>query len=76
MHIIPMKDLKDTTKIEMLCAEAQAPVFVTKNGYGRLVVMDIDYFDKIIRQVYEANLTEEDLEDAINGGEEPESEEE
>lgn len=25
------------------------PVFVTKNGYGRLVVMDIDYYEKTMR---------------------------
>ena len=39
MTIIPMRDLKDTVEIERLCAEAGGPVFVTKNGYGKLVVM-------------------------------------
>ena len=42
MTIIPMRDLKDTTQIERRCAEAGGPVFVTKNGYGKLVVMDIE----------------------------------
>ena len=41
MQIVPMRDLKDTVKIEALCSEENGPVFVTKNGYGRLVVMDI-----------------------------------
>ena len=45
MQIIPMRDLKDTVKIEQLCSE-NGQVFVTKNGYGRLVVMDIDYWSK------------------------------
>ena len=47
MKIIPMRDLKNTVKVERLCAEENGPVFVTKNGYGRLVVMDIDYYEKL-----------------------------
>lgn len=39
MQIIPMRDLKNTVEVERRCAEENGPVFVTKNGYGRLVVM-------------------------------------
>ena len=46
MQIVPMRDLKNTVEIERKCAEENGPVFVTKNGYGRLVVMDIDYYEK------------------------------
>mgnify|MGYP002856625330 FL=1 len=63
MQIIPMRDLKDTVAIEKRCAEANGPVFVTKNGYGRLVVMDIDYFEKTMQKLYEAKLLNEALED-------------
>ena len=48
MKIIPMRDLKNTVEVERLCAEENGPVFVTKNGYGRLVVMDIDYYEKLL----------------------------
>ena len=48
MQIIPMRDLKNTVEVERRCAEENGPVFVTKNGYGRLVVMDIDYYEKKI----------------------------
>lgn len=48
MKIIPMRDLKNTVEVERLCAEENGPVFVTKNGHGRLVVMDIDYFEKLL----------------------------
>ena len=41
MQIIPMRELKNTTEVERRCAEENGPVYVTKNGYGRLVVMDI-----------------------------------
>ena len=47
MQIIPMRDLKNTVEAERPCAEENGSVFVIKNGYGRLVVMDIDYYEKI-----------------------------
>ena len=59
MKIVPMRDLKDTVKIENMCSETKAPVFVTKNGYGKLVVMDIECFERLMNDVYEAK--------AING---------
>ena len=63
MTIIPMRDLKDTVEIERRCAEANGPVFVTKNGYGRLVVMDIEYFEKTMGKLYEAKLLNEGIAD-------------
>ena len=54
MKIIPMRDLKNTVKVERLCAEENGPVFVTKNGYGRLVVMDIDYYEKTMSKMDES----------------------
>lgn len=66
MTIIPMRDLKDTVEIERRCAEANGPVFVTKNGYGRLVVMDIEYFEKTMGKLYEAKLLNEGITDIEN----------
>lgn len=63
MTIIPMRDLKDTVAIEKKCAEAGGPVFVTKNGYGRLVVMDIEYYEKTMAKLFEAKLINEGLAD-------------
>ena len=67
MTIIPMRDLKDTVEIERRCAEANGPVFVTKNGYGRLVVMDIEYYEKTLGKMYEAKMVNEGLSDLGNG---------
>lgn len=67
MQIIPMRDLKNTVEIERLCAEENGPVFVTKNGYGRLVVMDIEYFEKTMQKMYEAKAIREGLNDASSG---------
>lgn len=63
MKIIPMRDLKNTAEIERLCAEENGPVFVTKNGYGRLVVMDIEYYEKTMRKMDEAKTILDGLKD-------------
>ena len=61
MQIIPMRDLKNT--IEGRCAEENGPVYVTKNGYGRLVVMDIEYYERTMQKVYEAKTIIDGLAD-------------
>lgn len=67
MTIIPMRDLKNTVDVEKKCLEANGPVFVTKNGYGRLVVMDIDYYEQTMKKIYEAKQINEGLADIDNG---------
>lgn len=66
MQIVPMRDLKDTVKIENLCSETKSPVFITKNGYGRLVIMDIECFERLMRDVYEAKAINEGMNDLEN----------
>ena len=67
MQIIPMRELKNTVEIERRCAEENGPVFVTKNGYGRLVVMDIDYYERSMREMEELKLVMEGLKDVKEG---------
>ena len=45
-HIIPIKDLKNTSAISVLCHEVKEPVFVTKNGYGDLVIMSMETYER------------------------------
>lgn len=54
-HIIPIKDMKDTGRLSSLCAEVQEPIFVTKNGYGDMVVMSMDVYERTMamQEVYE-----------------------
>ena len=40
-QISPMKDLRNTNMISDRCHAKMEPVFVTKNGYGDLVVMSM-----------------------------------
>jgi len=48
-QIIPMKDLRNTNTISELCHAKQEPIFVTKNGYGDLVIMSIKTYERIIQ---------------------------
>ena len=52
--IIPIKDLKNTTKISEMCHETDEPVFVTKNGYSDMVSMSIEVYESSMKmqQIY------------------------
>lgn len=67
MKIIPMRDLKNTVEVEKHCVKEQGPVYVTKNGYGRLVVMDIEYYEKTMQKMYEAKAVMDGLKDLKEG---------
>ena len=56
-----MRDLKNTVEVEKHCIKEQGPVYITKNGYGRLVVMDIEYYEKTMQKMYEAKAVIEEL---------------
>jgi PHD/YefM family antitoxin component YafN of YafNO toxin-antitoxin module len=47
-QIIPIKDLKNTGEISELCHKADEPVFVTKNGYGDMVIMSMEAYERTI----------------------------
>ena len=66
MKIISIRDLKNTVEIEKYCSEEQGPVFITKNGYGRLVVMDIEYYERTMREIEEAKLLLDRIKDVQN----------
>lgn len=45
-QIIPIRDLKDTGNISQLCHSTDDPIFVTKNGYGDMVIMSMEVYEK------------------------------
>ncbi|MCL2812216.1 MAG: type II toxin-antitoxin system Phd/YefM family antitoxin [Clostridia bacterium] len=47
MQIRPIKDLRNTTEISELCNGQDEPIFITKNGYGDLVVMSMPVYNRI-----------------------------
>lgn len=59
--------MKNTVEVERRCAEENGPVYVMKNGYGRPVVMDIEYYERTMQKMYEAKTIMEGLEDVKAG---------
>ena len=47
-QIRPITDLRNTTDISNLCHSAQEPIFITKNGYGDMVIMSNETYEKSI----------------------------
>ena len=45
--IIPITDLRNTTKISELCHGKNEPVFITKNGYSDLVIMSMEAYEAL-----------------------------
>ena len=45
-QIIPIRDLKDTNAISTKCHESDEPIFVTKNGYGDMVIMSMEVYEE------------------------------
>ena len=69
IEIRPIKDLRDTSEISKLCEESKEPIYITKNGYGHLVVMSMEtYKDKLAKADLYEKLAE--AENQINNGEE------
>lgn len=50
-QIIPIRDLRDTTKLSEMCNATNEPIFVTKNGYGDMVVMSIVAYEQRLAQI-------------------------
>ena len=68
IEIRPIKDLRDTTEISRLCEESKEPIYITKNGYGHLVVMSMEtYKNKLAKADLYEKLAE--AESQINNGE-------
>ena len=65
-RIVPIRDL-NTTTISQLCREEDEPIFITKNGYGDMVIMSMETYEKnlFLSNVY--GKLEEAKQDMKNG---------
>ena len=50
-QIIPIKDLKNTSEISEMCHKANEPIYITKNGYGDMVIMSMEIYEKAMHQL-------------------------
>lgn len=59
-RIIPIKDLKNTALISQLCESSNEPIYVTKNGYNHLIVMQQEAYEEqfalldLLKKLYSA----------------------
>lgn len=74
-RIIPIRDLKDTAAISQMCSESDEPVYITKNGYGDMVIMSMKAYEEkmFMADIYfklaeaEAEVKEGKVSDARGG---------
>ena len=45
-QIIPIRDLKKTSELSEMCKSVSEPIFITKNGYGDMVIMSMETYEK------------------------------
>lgn len=63
-QIIPIRDLRKCVEISEMCKKTNEPIYVTRNGYGDMVIMSIEAYQEKIAQneIYEqVMLAEEDV---------------
>ena len=61
MQIRPVSDLRNKyTEIENIVTQTKKPVFLTKNGYGSMVVMSLQMYETLTDDI-EFRLDEADL---------------
>ena len=49
-QIIPIRDLKKTAEISDMCHNSEEPIYITKNGYGDMVIMSMETYEKNMRK--------------------------
>lgn len=67
-QIRPITDLCKTTEISNACHAKKEPVFLTKNGYGDLVVMSMEAYEELLETAAaDAAIAESEAEYAADG---------
>ena len=67
-QIRPITDMRNTTEISNLCHAKREPIFITKNGYGDMVIMSMETYDELLETAAtDAEITEAEAELADGG---------
>lgn len=66
-NIIPIKELKNTAHISAMCSESENPIFVTKNGYGDMVIMSLKTYEERLNRYEVYDKLAEAEEDITEG---------
>jgi PHD/YefM family antitoxin component YafN of YafNO toxin-antitoxin module len=66
-QIRPITDLRNTNEISEICHSKREPVFITKNGYGDMVIMSMETYEQIIG-IQETDVAIEESETELKNG--------
>ena len=64
-QIIPIKELKNTSEISEMCHRTEEPIYITKNGYGDMVIMSVEMYENTMKRLNmyrELELSEREIE--------------
>ena len=67
-QIRPITDLRNTSEISDACHARREPVFITKNGYGDLVVMSIETYEEMLDCIATAKAIADAEQEIAAGG--------
>ena len=66
--IRPITDLRNTNEISEMCNSRKEPIFITKNGYGDLVIMSIATYESMLETAAtDSAIAEAEAEYAASG---------
>ena len=49
--IIPIRELRDTNAVATMCALYKGPIYVTRYGYGEMVLMNMNAFENMAAEL-------------------------
>ena len=69
-QIVPISHLKNTSEISEMCHSTKEPIFITKNGYGDMVLMSMENYERMMKlsKVYKELEQLEESESQIEAG--------
>ena len=71
MQIVPIRDLRNTNEISERCRQSAEPIFVTKNGYGDMVIMSMETYEEMAGRIELYSKLQEGLADIDAGNTRP-----
>ena len=63
--IMPIKDLRNTSEISDMAHRVQEPIFITKNGYGDMVIMSMEIYETMLKRImmyHDIEISEKQIE--------------
>ena len=67
-QIRPISDLRNTNEISDLCHAKNEPIFITKNGYGDMVVMSLETYEEMLDEnELDREISQAETEYQLNG---------